>query len=83
MPVGAALNAMFVTTWEMDRELGTISPASACLLKDAQSRDITISELSPMPRATAPNRPRNRPIKTCTCIWSKRPDGIVVRGAKR
>jgi len=80
----AALNAMFVTTWEMDRDVGThYHPRLLDWLKDAQSRDITISGAltdAKGDRTKAPSQQSDKDVYLH--LVEKRPDGIVVRGAK-
>ena len=80
----AALNAMFVTTWEMDRDLGTdYHKRFLAWLMDAQARDITISGAltdAKGDRTKSPSQQADRDVYLH--VTEKRPDGIVVRGAK-
>jgi 4-hydroxybutyryl-CoA dehydratase/vinylacetyl-CoA-Delta-isomerase len=80
----AALNAMFVTTWEMDRDLGTnYHPRLLAWLKGAQSRDITISGALTDAKGDRTKSPSEQSDKDVYLhLVEKRPDGIVVRGAK-
>jgi 4-hydroxybutyryl-CoA dehydratase/vinylacetyl-CoA-Delta-isomerase len=80
----AALNAMFVTTWEMDRDLGTDYHARLLSwLQDAQSRDITISGALTDPKGDRTKSPSEQDDPDMFLrVVEKRDDGIVVRGAK-
>jgi 4-hydroxybutyryl-CoA dehydratase/vinylacetyl-CoA-Delta-isomerase len=79
-----ALNAMFITTWEMDRDLGTdYHQRFLAWLKDAQGRDITISGAltdAKGDRTKPPSQQADRDV--FLHLVEKRDDGIVVRGAK-
>jgi 4-hydroxybutyryl-CoA dehydratase/vinylacetyl-CoA-Delta-isomerase len=79
-----ALNAMFITTWEMDRDLGTDYHARLLTwLKDAQSRDICISGALTDPKGDRTKSPSQQEDPDMFLrIVEKREDGIVVRGAK-
>jgi len=80
----SALNAMYVTTWEMDRDLGTDYHKRLLVwLKDAQARDITISGAltdAKGDRTKSPSQQKDKDV--FLHLVEKRPDGIVVRGAK-
>jgi 4-hydroxybutyryl-CoA dehydratase / vinylacetyl-CoA-Delta-isomerase len=80
----SALNAMFVTTFEMDRDLGTkYHPRLLAWLKDAQMRDITVSGALTDAKGDRTKSPSQQDDKDVYLhIVEKRPDGIVVRGAK-
>lgn len=80
----AALNAMFVTTWEMDRDLGTsYHPRLLGWLRDAQARDITISGALTDAKGDRTKSPSQQADKDVYLhLTERRPDGIVVRGAK-
>jgi 4-hydroxybutyryl-CoA dehydratase/vinylacetyl-CoA-Delta-isomerase len=80
----ASLNAMFVTTWEMDRDLGTDYHARLLSwLQDAQSRDITISGALTDPKGDRTKSPSEQDDPDMFLrVVEKRDDGIVVRGAK-
>ncbi len=80
----AALNSMFVTTWEMDHTLGTqYHPRLLAWLKDAQSRDITIAGALTDAKGDRTKGPSQQADKDVYLhMVEKRPDGIVVRGAK-
>jgi len=80
----SALNAMFVTTWEMDRDLGTDYHERFLIwLKDAQARDITISGALTDAKGDRTKSPLQQKDKDVFLhLVEKRPDGIVVRGAK-
>jgi len=79
-----ALNAMFATTWEMDRDLGTdYHQRFLAWLKDAQARDITISGALTDAKGDRTKPPSQQADKDVFLhLVEKRSDGIVVRGAK-
>ena len=79
-----ALNTMFITTWEMDRDLGTNYHARLLAwLKDAQARDITISGALTDAKGDRTLKPHEQDDPDVFLrVVEKRPDGIVVRGAK-
>ena len=79
-----ALNAMFITTWEMDQELGTTYHQRLLTwLRDAQSRDITISGALTDAKGDRTKRPSQQDDPDMFLrVVEKRDDGIVVRGAK-
>ncbi|MBI5267506.1 MAG: 4-hydroxyphenylacetate 3-hydroxylase [candidate division Zixibacteria bacterium] len=80
----AALNAMFVTTWEMDHDLGTdYHQRLLTWLRGAQAKDITIAGAltdAKGDRTKAPSQQTDRDVYLH--LAEKRSDGIVVRGAK-
>ncbi len=79
-----ALNAMFVTTWEMDDDLGTdYHQRLLTWLTDAQARDITISGALTDPKGDRTKKPHEQDDPDMFLrVVEKRDDGIVVRGAK-
>ena len=79
-----AINSMFITTFEMDEKLGTdYHQRLLTWLKDAQSRDITISGALTDPKGdrTKPPSMQDDPDMNLRIV-ERRDDGIVVRGAK-
>jgi 4-hydroxybutyryl-CoA dehydratase/vinylacetyl-CoA-Delta-isomerase len=79
-----ALNAMYTTTWEIDKEKGTdYHQRFLAWLKDAQSRDITISGALTDAKGDRTKKPSQQTDKDVFLhMVEKRDDGIVVRGAK-
>jgi len=79
-----ALNAMFITTWEMDDKLGTdYHQRLLTWLKDAQARDITMSGALTDPKGDRTKKPHDQEDPDMFLrVVEKRDDGIVVRGAK-
>jgi 4-hydroxybutyryl-CoA dehydratase/vinylacetyl-CoA-Delta-isomerase len=79
-----ALNAMFITTWEMDQELGTPYHARFLeWLKSAQERDICISGALTDPKGDRTKAPSEQADEDMFLhVVERRDDGIVVRGAK-
>ena len=79
-----ALNAMFISTWEMDRDLGTdYHQRFLAWLKDAQERDITISGALTDAKGDRTKKPSEQEDPDVFLhLKEKRADGIVVRGAK-
>ncbi len=79
-----ALNAMFVTTFEMDRDLKTdYHPRFLKWLEDAQDRDITISGALTDAKGDRTKTPSQQDDEDFFLhVIEKRDDGIVVRGAK-
>lgn len=79
-----ALNAMFITTWEMDRDLGTnYHQRFLAWLKKAQAEDITISGALTDAKGDRTKKPHQQDDKDVYLhLVEKRDDGIVVRGAK-
>ncbi|UCC44655.1 MAG: 4-hydroxyphenylacetate 3-hydroxylase [Candidatus Zixiibacteriota bacterium] len=80
----AALNAMFVTTFDMDKESGTDYHGRLLeWLKQAQSRDITISGALTDAKGDRTKLPSQQADKDVYLhLVEKRDDGIVVKGAK-
>lgn len=79
-----ALNAMWATTYEMDKELGTnYHDRLKNWLKDAQERDITLSGALTDPKGDRSKPPSQQkdPDMSLHVVENKE-DGIVVRGAK-
>lgn len=79
-----ALNAMFITTFEMDEKLGTdYHRRFIDWLKDAQAGDITIAGAMTDPKGDRTRTPSMQDDPDMHLrIVEKRDDGIVVRGAK-
>jgi 4-hydroxybutyryl-CoA dehydratase/vinylacetyl-CoA-Delta-isomerase len=79
-----ALNAMFSTTWDCDKELGTdYHQRFLAWLKDAQDRDITISGALTDPKGDRTKKPSQQDDPDMNLhVVERRDDGIVVRGAK-
>lgn len=79
-----ALNAMFISTFEMDRDLGTdYHKRFLTWLEDAQERDITISGALTDPKGDRTKPPSQQDDEDFFLrVVEKRDDGIVVRGAK-
>ncbi|MGD8922360.1 MAG: 4-hydroxyphenylacetate 3-hydroxylase N-terminal domain-containing protein [Candidatus Zixiibacteriota bacterium] len=79
-----ALNAMFTTTFDMDKEFGTdYHERFLKWLRQAQDNDITISGAltdAKGDRTKAPSQQEDKDV--FLHIVEKRDDGIVVRGAK-
>lgn len=80
----AALNAMFITSWEMDRDLGTdYHQRFLAWLAEAQANDITISGALTDAKGDRSRPPSEQDDKDVFLhVVEKRADGIVVRGAK-
>ena len=79
-----SLNAMFITTFDCDKEMGTdYHQRLLAWLKDAQSRDITIAGALTDPKGDRTKKPSQQDDPDMNLhIVEKREDGIVVRGAK-
>jgi len=79
-----AINAMFITTWEMDEELGTDYHSRFLdWLKQAQDNDITIAGALTDPKGDRTKPPSQQADKDLYLhLVEKRDNGIVVRGAK-
>jgi 4-hydroxybutyryl-CoA dehydratase/vinylacetyl-CoA-Delta-isomerase len=79
-----ALNAMFVTTYDMDQELGTnYHQRLLNWLKTAQANDITISGALTDAKGDRTKQPSQQEDPDMFLrVVEKRDDGIVVRGAK-
>jgi 4-hydroxybutyryl-CoA dehydratase/vinylacetyl-CoA-Delta-isomerase len=79
-----ALNAMWATTYDMDKDLGTdYHDKIRIWLKDAQDRDITLSGALTDPkgdRSVSPSQQKDPDMSLH--IIKKRDDGIIVKGAK-
>ncbi|UCD63071.1 MAG: 4-hydroxyphenylacetate 3-hydroxylase, partial [Candidatus Zixiibacteriota bacterium] len=80
----AALNAMFITTWEMDKDLGTDYHGRFLIwLAHAQDEDITISGALTDAKGDRTKAPSQQDDADAFLhIVERRDDGIVVRGAK-
>lgn len=79
-----ALNAMFITTWEMENDLGTdYHQRFLAWLKGAQERDITISGALTDPKGDRTRKPHQQDDPDMFLrVIERRDDGVVVRGAK-
>ena len=79
-----ALNSMFITTWEMDRDTGSDYHRRFLeWLKQAQANDITIAGALTDAKGDRTKRPSQQEDKDVYLhIVEKRDNGIVVRGAK-
>ncbi len=79
-----ALNAMYVTTYDMDEALGTdYHQRFLAWLKDAQRRDITVSGALTDPKGDRTKKPHQQDDPDMNLrVVETRDDGIVVRGAK-
>jgi 4-hydroxybutyryl-CoA dehydratase/vinylacetyl-CoA-Delta-isomerase len=79
-----ALNAMWATTYDIDKELGTdYHKKIRVWLKDAQERDITISGALTDPKGERSLPPsKQKDLDMSLHIVKKSDDGIVVKGAK-
>jgi 4-hydroxybutyryl-CoA dehydratase/vinylacetyl-CoA-Delta-isomerase len=79
-----AINAMFVTTYDMDARLATdYHQRLIAWLRDAQDRDITISGALTDPKGDRTKTPSAQDDPDMSLrIVERHPDGIVVRGAK-
>jgi 4-hydroxybutyryl-CoA dehydratase/vinylacetyl-CoA-Delta-isomerase len=79
-----ALNAVFITTWEMDHDLGTdYHQRLLTWLRGAQARDITISGALTDAKGDRTRRPSEQDDPDMFLrVVERRDDGIVVRGAK-
>ncbi len=79
-----ALNAMFVTTYDMDKDLGTdYHDRFVNWLKQAQANDITIAGALTDAKGDRTKKPHEQEDKDVYLhLKEKRDDGIVVRGAK-
>ncbi len=80
----SALNAMFISSWEMDQEYGTdYHKRFLTWLEDAQKRDITIAGALTDAKGDRTKTPSQQNDKDVYLhLKEKRDDGIVVRGAK-
>jgi len=79
-----SLNSVFITTWDMDKKLGTdYHQRFLAWLKDAQARDITIAGALTDPKGDRTKTPTQQDDPDMNLhIVERRSDGIVVRGAK-
>ena len=79
-----ALNAMFITTFDIDRAVGTdYHQHFLSWLKDAQRRDITVSGALTDPKGDRTRKPHQQDDPDMNLrVVEIRDDGIVVRGAK-
>lgn len=79
-----ALNAMWATTFDIDKDLGTdYHKRLKTWLKDAQDRDITLAGALTDPkgdRSKSPNQQKDPDMSLH--IVKEKDDGIIVRGAK-
>ncbi len=80
----SALNAMFAATWDMDHDLGTdYHQRFLAWLADAQARDIALSGALTDPKGDRTRKPSEQDDEDMFLhVVERRPDGIVVRGAK-
>ncbi len=80
----AALNAMWSATWDMDKAFGTeYHDRLKAWLVSAQERDITLSGALTDPKGNRRQGPSKQADPDMYLrIVKRRPDGIVVRGAK-
>jgi 4-hydroxybutyryl-CoA dehydratase / vinylacetyl-CoA-Delta-isomerase len=80
----AALNAMWSTTWDIDKAAGTdYHERLKTWLVSAQERDITLSGALTDPKGNRRQGPSKQADPDMYLrIVKRRPDGIVVRGAK-
>ncbi|OGC92899.1 MAG: 4-hydroxyphenylacetate 3-hydroxylase [candidate division Zixibacteria bacterium RBG_16_53_22] len=79
-----SINSMFVTTYDMDANLGTdYHQRLLAWLRDAQARDITIAGALTDPKGDRTKTPSAQDDPDMSLrIVERRSDGIVVRGAK-
>ena len=79
-----ALNAMFITTWEMDQELKTdYHQRFLTWLKYAQANDITVAGALTDAKGDRTKTPSQQDDEDVFLhVVERRDDGIVVRGAK-
>lgn len=79
-----AINALFVTTYDMDQKLGAdYHQRLLAWLRDAQARDITIAGALTDPKGDRTKTPSAQDDPDMSLrIVERRSDGIVVRGAK-
>lgn len=79
-----AINAMWATTYDMDREMGTNYHAMMRdWLKDAQQKDITLAGALTDPKGDRSKSPSQQEDPDMNLrVVEKRKDGIFVRGAK-
>jgi 4-hydroxybutyryl-CoA dehydratase/vinylacetyl-CoA-Delta-isomerase len=79
-----AINAMWVTTYDIDKELGTeYHKRMQIWLKDAQKRDITLAGALTDAKGDRSKTPSQQCDPDMSLhVVEKRKDGIIVRGAK-
>ncbi|KYK21265.1 4-hydroxyphenylacetate 3-hydroxylase [Thermoplasmatales archaeon SM1-50] len=79
-----AINAMYATTYDMDKVLGTqYHTRLESWLKDAQKRDITLAGALTDPKGDRSKPPSQQCDPDLSLhIVEKRNDGIIIRGAK-
>ncbi len=79
-----ALSSMFITTWDMDKDLNTDYHARFLeWLKHAQANDIAVSGALTDAKGDRTKRPSQQDdMDVFLHVVEKRDDGIVVRGAK-
>ncbi len=79
-----ALNSMFITTWEMDRDLGSnYHRRFLSWLTQAQAGDITVAGALTDAKGDRTKKPSQQEDQDVYLhVADKRPDGLVVRGAK-
>ncbi len=79
-----AINAMWSTTYDMDKELGTsYHDRIKAWLKDAQERDITLAGALTDPKGDRSKSPSNQEDPDMSLhVVEKSEKGMVVRGAK-
>ncbi|MFA5101686.1 MAG: 4-hydroxyphenylacetate 3-hydroxylase N-terminal domain-containing protein [Candidatus Thermoplasmatota archaeon] len=79
-----AINAMWATSFDIDKELGTNYHARLkTWLQDAQQRDITLSGALTDPKGDRTKSPSQQCDPDLSLrVVEKRDDGIIVRGAK-
>ncbi len=79
-----AMNAISSTTYEMDQELGTeYNQRFLAFLKHVQENDLVCDGAMTDPKGDRSKRPHQQPDPDVFVhVTEKRPDGIVVRGAK-
>ncbi|MFZ1946376.1 MAG: 4-hydroxyphenylacetate 3-hydroxylase N-terminal domain-containing protein, partial [bacterium] len=80
----AVLNALWSTTWDIDKERGTdYHQRLTAWLRDAQERDITVAGALTDPKGKRRLGPSRQPDPDMYLhVVERRPDGIVVKGAK-
>jgi 4-hydroxybutyryl-CoA dehydratase/vinylacetyl-CoA-Delta-isomerase len=79
-----ATNAMFATTWEIDQKYGTdYHQRLQAWLKEAQTKDITVAGALTDAKGDRTKTPSTQDDPDFYLrVVERRPDGIVVRGAK-
>ena len=81
---GNAINAMWATTYDLDKKLGTdYHSRLRAWLADAQRRDITCCGALTDPKGDRTKSPSQQSDPDMNLrVVARRPDGVVVRGAK-